>query len=91
MTDLNLEPVLNIPNAKELSVGGNPTDTTLAESGKLPPFPIPRKNRTTPKPRTDDTKPCNILAIDLQIIMKVYLMRVQSKSIILPTTEYLIK
>jgi len=30
MTDPKLEPVLNIPNAKELSFGGNHTDTTLA-------------------------------------------------------------
>src|ERR1017187_1995250 len=61
------DPALNMPNAIDLSFGGNHSEMAFEAAGKQPPSPIPSKKSPAPSPYTLETVPCITLAADHQI------------------------
>src|SRR5258705_4502038 len=78
-------PELKLPVASARSFLGNHSATVLIDAGKLPASPRPRKNRATPKPKTERAKAWPIAATLQNMIDNEKPFRVPIRSIKRPT------
>ncbi len=82
------EPLLKMPEAVDLSCGGNHSLVSFKAAGQLPASPMPKKNRQIPNCKGVIAKACTSPAVVQKAMHNEYPIRVPNLSITKPEKAF---